>query len=61
MKGICKNSPTPIKRPNLRIISIEEGEEVQPKGIHNTFKNNNRKLPKPRESYAHDAKQTLPK
>jgi archaeosine-15-forming tRNA-guanine transglycosylase len=26
-----------IKRPNLRIISIEEGEEVQAKGIHNIF------------------------
>jgi DNA repair exonuclease SbcCD ATPase subunit len=26
-----------IKRPNLRIIGIEEGEEVQEKGMHNTF------------------------
>jgi hypothetical protein len=26
-----------IKRPNLRIIGIEEGEEVQAKGIHNIF------------------------
>jgi hypothetical protein len=24
-----------IKRPNLRIMGIEEGEEVQEKGIHN--------------------------
>jgi hypothetical protein len=24
-----------IKRPNLKIISIEEGEEEQEKGIHN--------------------------
>jgi hypothetical protein len=24
-----------IKRPNLRIIGIEEGEEVQAKGMHN--------------------------
>jgi chromosome segregation ATPase len=24
-----------IKRPNLRILGIEEGEEVQAKGIHN--------------------------
>jgi hypothetical protein len=31
------------KRPNLRIIGIEEGEEVQIKGIHNIF---NRKFPK---------------
>jgi hypothetical protein len=27
----------PIKRPNLRIMDIEEGEEVQAKGIHNIF------------------------
>jgi hypothetical protein len=33
MKGICKNSPT-IKRPNLRIMGIEE-EEIQAKGICN--------------------------
>jgi hypothetical protein len=26
-----------IKRPNLRIKSIEEGEEVHGKGIHNIF------------------------
>jgi hypothetical protein len=26
-----------IKRPNLRIIGIKEGEEVQAKGIHNIF------------------------
>jgi hypothetical protein len=26
-----------IKRPNLRIMGIEEGEEVQTKGIHNIF------------------------
>jgi hypothetical protein len=26
-----------IKRPNLRIMSIEEGKEVQVKGIHNIF------------------------
>jgi hypothetical protein len=26
-----------IKRPNLRIICIEEGEEVQDKRIHNIF------------------------
>jgi hypothetical protein len=25
------------KRPNLRIVGIEEGEEVQAKGIHNIF------------------------
>jgi septal ring factor EnvC (AmiA/AmiB activator) len=26
-----------LKRPNLRIMGIEEGEEVQAKGIHNIF------------------------
>jgi hypothetical protein len=26
-----------IKRPNVRIMGIEEGEEVQAKGICNTF------------------------
>jgi hypothetical protein len=26
-----------IKRPNLRIMGIEEGEEVQPKGMCNIF------------------------
>jgi archaeosine-15-forming tRNA-guanine transglycosylase len=26
-----------IKRPNLRIMSIEEREEVQAKGMHNIF------------------------
>jgi uncharacterized protein YoxC len=26
-----------IKRPNLKIMGIEEGEEVQTKGIHNLF------------------------
>jgi archaeosine-15-forming tRNA-guanine transglycosylase len=26
-----------IKRPNLRIMGIEEGEEVRAKGMHNVF------------------------
>jgi archaeosine-15-forming tRNA-guanine transglycosylase len=26
-----------IKRPNLRIMGTEEGEEVQEKGMHNIF------------------------
>jgi hypothetical protein len=26
-----------LKRPNLRIMGIEEGEEVQAKGMHNAF------------------------
>jgi chromosome segregation ATPase len=28
----------PIKRPDLRLMDIEEGEEVQAKGIHKIFK-----------------------
>jgi hypothetical protein len=28
-----------IKRPNLRIMGVEEREEVQAKGIHNIFNN----------------------
>jgi hypothetical protein len=35
VKGICKITDS-IKRPNLRIMGIEE-EEVQAKGIHNIF------------------------
>jgi hypothetical protein len=58
-----------IKRPNLRIIGIEEGEEGQAKGIHNIFKKLIPKYsPKSRESFAHsgtgslqDTKQTKPK
>jgi hypothetical protein len=50
-----------IKRPKLRVMGIEEGEEVQAKGMHNIFNNiyisviqqNNRKFPKSRENYAH--------
>jgi archaeosine-15-forming tRNA-guanine transglycosylase len=26
-----------IKRPNVRIMGIEEGEDVQAKGMHNVF------------------------
>jgi hypothetical protein len=57
-----------IKRSNLRIMGIEEGEEVQAKGMHNIKQNNNRKFPKSRERYAHtdasglqNTKQTRPK
>jgi hypothetical protein len=34
-----------IKRPNLRIIGIEEGEEVQAKGIHNIFNKTTENFP----------------
>jgi chromosome segregation ATPase len=48
-----------IKRPNLRIIGTEE-EEVQEKGICNIFnKNNDRKFPKSRESFAHSGTGSL--
>jgi hypothetical protein len=36
VKGIRNNSVAP-SRPNLRIIGIEEGNEVHVKGIHNIF------------------------
>jgi hypothetical protein len=36
MKGICKNYDS-IKRPNLQIMGIEEGEDVQAKGVGNIF------------------------
>jgi septal ring factor EnvC (AmiA/AmiB activator) len=43
-----------IKRTNLRIIGIEEGEEVKAKGMCKYIQqNNNRKIPKSRENYAH--------
>jgi archaeosine-15-forming tRNA-guanine transglycosylase len=45
-----------IKKPNLRIVGIEEGEEVQAKGIHNIF---NKIIPKSRESYAHSGTGSL--
>jgi hypothetical protein len=37
VKRKCKNLLDSIKRPNLRIMGIEEGEEVQAKGMHNIF------------------------
>jgi hypothetical protein len=33
LKSCERNMPNSIKRPNLRIMGIEEGEEVQTKGI----------------------------
>jgi hypothetical protein len=57
-----------IKRPNLRIMSIEEREEVEAKGIHNIFNKIITKFPKSRENSApsgsgslQDTKQTCPK
>jgi hypothetical protein len=32
-----KEHTNSIKRPNLRIMGIKEGEEMQAKGIHNIF------------------------
>jgi chromosome segregation ATPase len=50
-----------IKRPNLRIMGIEEGKEVQAKGMHNIFKKNNRNFPKSRENNAHPGTGSLQK
>lgn len=39
-----------MKRPDLKIIGIEEGEESQPQGPENNFnKNHRRKLCQPKE------------
>jgi hypothetical protein len=48
-----------IKRPNLRIMGIEDGEEVQTKGIRNIQFNNNRKLSKSQESFVHSGTGSL--
>jgi hypothetical protein len=49
-----------IKRPNLRITGIKEGEEVQAKWICNTVnKIVTEKFPKPRESFAHSVTGSL--
>jgi hypothetical protein len=49
-----------IKRSNLRIMGIKEGEEVQGKGICNIInKIITEKFPKPRESYAHSGTGSL--
>jgi hypothetical protein len=37
VKRKCKNSLTPSKEKNLRLMGIEEGEEVQTKGMSNIF------------------------
>jgi hypothetical protein len=42
-----------IKRPNLRIMGIEEVEEVQVKSIRNIFNKIITKFPKFRERYSH--------
>jgi hypothetical protein len=48
-----------IKRPNLSITGIEEREEVKAKGFIYIQQNNNRKLPKSRENYAHSGTGSL--
>jgi hypothetical protein len=57
-----------IKTPNLRIMGIEGGQEVQAKGMHNIFNKIITKFPKSREIYFHtdarglqNTKQTRPK
>jgi chromosome segregation ATPase len=49
-----------IKRPNLRIMVIEEGEEVQAKGMHNIFnKIITENLPNLEKNYAHSGTGSL--
>jgi hypothetical protein len=57
-----------IKRPNLRIMGIKEGEEVQAKAMRNIFNKIITKFPRSRERYSHtdarglqDTKQTRSK
>jgi hypothetical protein len=37
MNGTCKISGTPMKRSNLGIVGMGEGEEKETKGIDNLF------------------------
>jgi hypothetical protein len=57
-EGNMQELTNSIKRPNLRIMGIEEGEEVQAKGIPN-IQQNNKKFPKSRENYPHSGTGSL--
>jgi chromosome segregation ATPase len=48
-----------IKRPNLRVIGIEEGEEVQVKEICNMVNKIITEFPKPRERFADSGVRSL--
>jgi hypothetical protein len=48
-----------IKTPNLRIMDIEKGKEVQAKWICNIFNEIITKFPKSKESYAHSGTGSL--
>jgi hypothetical protein len=48
-----------IKRPNMRLMGIEEGEEVQAKGMHNIFNKIITEFYKSRENYAHSGTGSL--
>jgi hypothetical protein len=49
-----------IKRPNLRIMGIEKGEEVQAKGMHNIFnKIITENFPNLEKNYAHSGTGSL--
>jgi hypothetical protein len=37
-EGTTQEFSNSIKRPNLQVMGIKEGEEVQAKGIHDIFK-----------------------
>jgi hypothetical protein len=66
MVKICEKKMQEItdsnKRPNLRIMGIEEGEEVQAKGIHDIFNEiiteNFPNLEKTMPIHVHDASRT---
>jgi hypothetical protein len=48
-----------IKRPNLRIMGIEEGEEVQAKGMHNILNKIITENFPNKENYAHSGTGSL--
>jgi hypothetical protein len=54
VKGIFRNSLTPLK--DQMFMGIEQGEEVQTKGIHNVF---NKITTENLENYAHQGTGSL--
>ena len=48
-----------VKRPNLKIIVIEEGEEIQAKGAENIQQNHRRKHSQPKERQANGCTRSL--
>jgi hypothetical protein len=67
VKGLCKNSPTPSKEKNLRIMGLEKEKRCKQKELI-IYATKYRKFPKSTKNYAHsgkgilqDTKQTGPK